>query len=152
MTRRYPGEPPLLTERFRGAIEVDPERCWGCGACAAACPPNAIRVEVDGEGVRLYYFLGRCIFCGKCYEVCPRGAISVSRGFEYAAQSPEDLETVLVLEAARCPVCGRPFGSLRELRSVSEVAWSVKKRIAACPECRGAAFGSALTRGHARRG
>ncbi|MCX8209386.1 MAG: 4Fe-4S binding protein, partial [Sulfolobales archaeon] len=68
VTRRYPREEPLLTEAFRGFVEIDPERCWGCGACALACPSNALRVEVDGGSVRLQYFLGRCVQCGKCFE------------------------------------------------------------------------------------
>lgn len=140
-----------MTERFRGAVEIDPEKCWGCGACAAACPPNAIKVEIGREVVRLYYFLGRCIFCGKCSEVCPRDAIAVTNDFENAALSPRDLEKVIVLDVTKCAICGRSFGSLRELESVSEVASLVKKRITLCPECRGTTFGTIVAKTHARK-
>ena len=50
---------------------VDPERCDGCGACAAACRFGALLVL--GNSLRLLDDL--CHGCGLCARVCPRGAL-----------------------------------------------------------------------------
>lgn len=46
--------------------------CFGCGACSAVCPVNAIST-VTGEGGFRYPRIDatRCIHCGKCDRVCP---------------------------------------------------------------------------------
>lgn len=55
------------------AIEIDPEKCRGCGICKKNCPVNAITGEVKqphkiDEDV--------CIKCGRCISKCPFKAIS----------------------------------------------------------------------------
>lgn len=47
------------------------ENCFGCGACAEACPKECIRMEPDEEGF-LYPKADKkiCIDCGKCERVC----------------------------------------------------------------------------------
>ena len=55
------------------AIEIDPEKCRGCGICKKNCPVNAITGEVKqphkiDEDV--------CIKCGTCISKCPFKAIS----------------------------------------------------------------------------
>ena len=55
------------------ALERCTERaCFGCGACVAACPKDAITL-VPGEGGFLYPKLdaARCVRCGRCDAVCP---------------------------------------------------------------------------------
>ena len=63
----------------RGVLEqrpqVDPKLCVGCGECARACPPKAIRIEnrlpqIDRE---------KCIRCFCCQELCPRAAMKIHR-------------------------------------------------------------------------
>ena len=57
----------------RRIIEIDQEKCNGCGACAAACHEGAIGM-VDGKAVLL-----RDDYCdglGDCLPACPTGAIS----------------------------------------------------------------------------
>ena len=57
----------------RRVIEIDREKCNGCGACADACQEGAIGM-VDGKAVLL-----RDDYCdgfGDCLPVCPADAIS----------------------------------------------------------------------------
>ena len=57
----------------RRIIEIDKEKCNGCGACAAACHEGAIAM-VDGKAQ-----LMRDDYCdgfGDCLPACPTGAIS----------------------------------------------------------------------------
>lgn len=46
--------------------------CFGCGACKAVCPQNAIRMVADAEGF-LYPQISEdaCVDCGLCAQVCP---------------------------------------------------------------------------------
>ena len=56
----------------RRIIEIDREKCNGCGACAAACHEGAIGMA-DGKAVLL-----RDDYCdglGDCLPTCPTGAI-----------------------------------------------------------------------------
>ena len=57
----------------RRIIEIDREKCNGCGACAAACHEGAIAM-VDGKArlMRDDY----CDGLGDCLPACPTGAIS----------------------------------------------------------------------------
>lgn len=46
------------------------DECINCGACAAACPVEAIS-EKDGK---MEIDPNKCIECGSCAAVCPVGA------------------------------------------------------------------------------
>ena len=62
-------------------MQVDREKCTGCGACAAVCPNGAIHME---EG-RPILDAEACVFCGKCTRFCPTGAREVI-GQEYTVK------------------------------------------------------------------
>jgi hydrogenase-4 component H len=136
VTRRYPVEEPLLTPEFRGSIEVDPSKCWGCGACTKVCPSNALTLTPSGKGLVLEYFVGRCVFCGMCAEVCPAKAITVTKKFELASKNLRDLRSRVVHEVLRCSVCGAPITAEAEVRAVVKVSPITEEYVALCPRCR----------------
>jgi ferredoxin len=51
--------------------------CKACGACAEACPPQAI--SLSDKKVEIDYH--HCIRCYCCQEVCPEGAVRLQEGW-----------------------------------------------------------------------
>jgi ferredoxin len=61
---------------IRNIIEIDEEKCNGCGLCIPDCPEGALQI-IDGKA-RLVSDLF-CDGLGACIGTCPEGAISVVR-------------------------------------------------------------------------
>ena len=79
----------------RRIIEIDQEKCNGCGACAAACHEGAIGM-VDGKARLL-----RDDYCdglGDCLPTCPTGAIT----FVEREAAAYDEAAVQARKAAAC--------------------------------------------------
>nr|WP_303182846.1 trans-4-hydroxy-L-proline dehydratase activase [Lachnoclostridium phocaeense] len=57
------------TQRFEREMQVDREKCTGCGTCQAVCPAGAVHME-DGHPV---LDAAACTLCGKCVNFCPAG-------------------------------------------------------------------------------
>ena len=69
------------TQRYEREMQVDREKCTGCGACAAVCPSGAVRME---EG-RPVLDQAICTLCGKCENFCPAGVREII-GREYTVR------------------------------------------------------------------
>jgi len=55
-------------------VQVDPEKCQGCGECDNHCPTGAVQAR-DPAGVRHVVSPAACINCGQCLVNCPHGAV-----------------------------------------------------------------------------
>jgi len=56
-------------------IEVDQEKCIGCGECVDVCPVDVYEMQ-DEKSVPVN--AEECIGCESCVEVCEQEAIAVS--------------------------------------------------------------------------
>lgn len=70
------------TQRFEKEMQVDGEKCTGCGTCASVCPNGAVRMTEDH---RPAWDPKACTFCGKCENFCPAGSREIV-GREYTVK------------------------------------------------------------------
>lgn len=55
-------------------IEIDLEKCTGCGTCTAVCPSGVYEIK---EGKSIVVNLDACLTCRACETQCPNSAIKV---------------------------------------------------------------------------
>ncbi len=62
-------------------IEIEVERCKGCGLCVDVCPEDCLSIgnEVNSAGWRVVAVVepDKCKGCAMCAETCPDVAIEV---------------------------------------------------------------------------
>lgn len=58
-------------------LELEQERCTGCGRCVEVCPHQVFELEEGRVRIR---DLDACMECGACKRNCPASAITVEAG------------------------------------------------------------------------
>jgi ferredoxin len=122
-----------------GVVTVD-AGCTLCGACAAACPAEALTREDDSGSVVLAFAAARCTACGRCVPACPEpGVLQLAR-----TTDPQRLRRGSAVLARspyrRCAACGTPFAPEAMAARVAALLRDnpAVARLAAdcCPACR----------------
>jgi len=120
VTTRYPAEPSVPPDRFRGA----PVLRVGSGLPPpAVCPAGALSEHLDaGRRRHVALDLARCVFCGRCAEDPWAGAVAMGRDFELAAHCRDDLRIEVVADDLAVPAAGSaPDPDAEAARASSEI-------------------------------
>jgi len=72
---------PFSNNNAMAKIEINLERCKGCGLCTISCPKKLIRLgeEINRQGYFYALWEGQetCTGCALCGEICPDIAITI---------------------------------------------------------------------------
>ena len=86
VTIQYPYEKLIPSERYRGRIHFEMDKCIACEVCVRVCPINlpvvdwVMNKEAKKKELRNYSIdFGACIFCGNCVEYCPTNCFTSCR-------------------------------------------------------------------------
>lgn len=98
ITVQYPYEKLIPSERFRGRIHFEFDKCISCEVCVRVCPINLPVVdwefnkETKKKQLRHYSIdFGVCIFCGNCVEYCPTNCLSMTEEYELSTYDRHEL-------------------------------------------------------------
>ena len=87
VTLQYPSEKRPMVERYRGLVDLIPEKCIKCYQCVKICPTACLSIthkEIDKKKVleTFRYNMELCCFCGLCSQVCPTSAVIMNKIYE----------------------------------------------------------------------
>ena len=119
-TTRFPAEPCVVPEKYRGKPEFDLDSCIGCGACVNVCPTNALTQVDELEGDRpvrkITHRYDACIFCGNCRDNCAtETGIKLSNEWDLAGLDRESMAETHEFELQLCEKCGATIGTKKHL-------------------------------------
>ena len=98
VTVQYPYEKLVPSERYRGRIHYEFDKCIACEVCVRVCPINLPVVDWEfdkkAKKKKLNHYsidFGVCIFCGNCVEYCPTNCLSMTEAYELASYDRHEL-------------------------------------------------------------
>jgi Fe-S-cluster-containing hydrogenase component 2 len=145
-TLRFPEQVPPPVN-FRGAAQLEAERCVGCATCAYVCTSSAIKVIDHVTDYEWTYDPGRCTFCGRCVDVCPSHALKMAAERAPVYMEPGALRQSHCLAYPRCPECGQPAHPVNDMvlaRAFDDITDEVRTWSRLCARCRQRRYQPAL--------
>ncbi|MDR7402262.1 MAG: 4Fe-4S binding protein [Armatimonadota bacterium] len=136
------GAAPDVTHPFSplGVVEVE-DGCTLCGACATACPTDALAVHAAEDQLSLTFDPDRCVACGHCVPVCPEPGVLRLRQTTSPAALAAGKVPVATDRAPRCARCHRPIAPAGMLRRIAAALASHPETVQVisryCADCRG---------------
>lgn len=98
VTVQYPYEKLIPSERFRGRIHFEFDKCISCEVCVRVCPINLPVVDWEFDKAskkkKLKHYsidFGVCIFCGNCVEYCPTNCLSMTEEYDLSTYDRHQL-------------------------------------------------------------
>ncbi len=146
ITLRFPEQAPSPLN-FRGAVQLEPERCVGCATCAYVCTSSAIEVIDRVTDYEWRYDPGRCTFCGRCVDVCPSHALTMASQRPPVYTKAGGLRQSHCLAYPRCLECGRPAHPVNDAvlgRAFDEITAEIRAWSRLCGRCRQRRYQPAL--------
>ena len=125
VTVQYPYEKLIPSERYRGRIHYEFDKCIACEVCVRVCPINlpvvdwVMNKETKKKELRNYSIdFGVCIFCGNCVEYCPTNCLSMTEEYELATFDRHNLNFDNIA-LGRLPTNVTTDPSVRSLRELA---------------------------------
>ena len=121
LTTRFPAEPCVVPDSYRGKPEFDDDACIGCGACVNVCPaPRCLTmvddVDADPPVRKISHRYDTCIFCGNCQNNCTtQDGIKLSQQWDLATLDREATVETHEFELQMCEKCGAIVGTKKHL-------------------------------------
>lgn len=138
--RPYPYVPVTPPENLRGRLEIDINKCIGCGSCVRTCPSRLIEIYNKADERIVVFHSGRCIYCGRCAAICPEKAIKITHEFELATDNKEDLEILIKIKMIKCLLCGKPFIPMnmlnKQIEKLQDKSEESINKLKICSECK----------------
>nr|YP_009427267.1 NADH dehydrogenase subunit I [Onoclea sensibilis]ASU95915.1 NADH dehydrogenase subunit I [Onoclea sensibilis] len=98
LTVQYPYEKILSSERFRGRIHFEFDKCIACEVCVRVCPINLpvvdwiLMKDIKKKRLKSYSIdFGVCIFCGNRVEYRPTNCLSMTEEYELSSYDRHEL-------------------------------------------------------------
>jgi len=119
-TTRFPAEPCVVPEKYRGKPEFDLDSCIGCGACVNVCPTEALTqvddLDVEPPVRKITHRWDTCIFCGNCRDNCAtETGIKLSNEWDLAGLDRQAMSETHEYELQLCEKCGAVIGTKKHL-------------------------------------
>lgn len=122
-TTRFPFEPSIPPEGYRGKPEFYKDDCVGCCACVEVCPARAIDVEDNKEEkIRtLIHHQDICIYCGQCERACiTEKGIKLTKEYILATYDRKQAKSSVEKELVICEHCKEVIGCFDHLRFLAK--------------------------------